>query len=57
MATSSFNKNYTLDSKRAVDSFLSIVSAPPKSVEIKRDIVSPENEMRGEERLKQILSR
>lgn len=57
MATSSFNKNYTLDSKRAVDSFLSIVSAPPKSVEIKRDIVSPENKMRGEERLKQILSR
>jgi hypothetical protein len=57
MATSSFNKDFTLNSKKAVDSFAKILSTPPKSVKIDRSLVSPEKERRGEQKLKQILSR
>lgn len=57
MATSSFNKDFTLSSKRAVDSFAKIISTPTKSVKVDRDIISPEKERRGELKLKQILSR
>ncbi len=57
MATSSFNKNFTLNSKKAVKSFERIISTPAKSVKINRDLVSPEEERRGELKLKQILSR
>lgn len=57
MATSSFTKNFTLDSKKAVDSFTKIISTPTKNVKIDRTLTSPENKRRGELRLKQILSR
>ena len=57
MATSSFTRDFTLDSKKAVDSFERIISTPIKSVKIDKSIVSPEKERRGELRLKQILSR
>jgi len=57
MATSSFNKDFTLNTKKAVESFERIISTPAKSVKINRDLVSPEKERRGEHKLKQILSR
>lgn len=57
MATSSFNKDFTLSSKSAVDSFAKIISTPTKSVKVDRDIISPEKERRGEIKLKQMLSR
>lgn len=57
MATSSFNKDFTLNSKKAVDSFEKIISTPTDNVKIDRNIISPEKERRGEQKLKQILSR
>ncbi|WHH60665.1 hypothetical protein [Petroclostridium sp. X23] len=57
MATSSFSKDFTLDSKKAVDSFTKIISTPAKSVKIDRTLISPTSERRGEQKLKQMLSR
>jgi hypothetical protein len=57
MATSSFSKNFTLNSKKAVESFSKMISEPAKSVKINRNIISPDQERRGETKLKQILSR
>lgn len=57
MATSSFNKDFTLNTKKAMESFERIVSAPNKSIKINTNLVSPERERRGELKLKQILSR
>jgi len=58
MATSSFTKDFTLDSKKAVDSFERIISAPAASkVKIDRTLTSPESTRRGETRLKQMLFR
>ena len=57
MATSSFDKDFTLDSKKAVKSFERIVSTPARSVKIDRNLTSPAKAERGEKRLKQLLSR
>lgn len=57
MATSSFNKDFTLNTKKAVESFERIISTPAKSVKVNRDLLSPEKERRGEQKLKQMLSR
>lgn len=57
MATSSFDKDFTLDSKMAVDSFAKIISTPYPSVKIDRKLVSSDEERRGELKLKQMLSR
>ena len=57
MATSSFNKDFTLDSKKAVKSFERIVSTPARSVKVDRSLTSPARAVRGEKRLKQMLSR
>lgn len=57
MATSSFNKDFTLNTKKAVESFERILSTPKKSIKIDRNLVSPEKERRGEQKLKQMLSR
>jgi hypothetical protein len=57
MATSSFNKDFTLNNKKAVESFERIISTPKKSVKINRNLVSPDKERRGEQKLKQMLSR
>lgn len=57
MATSSFFKKFTLDSKRAVDSFVEILSNPVASVKIDKSCVSHESVKRGEEKLKKMLSR
>ena len=42
VATSSFNKDFMLNTKKAVESFERIVSTPNKSVKINRNLVSPE---------------
>ena len=57
MATSSFNRDFTLSTKKAVDSFAKIISTPVSSVKIDKKLVSPEEERRGELKLKQMLSR
>lgn len=58
MATSSFDKDFTLKTKSEVDCFIKIITNPSKSkIEIKRDMVSPELEKRGEEKLRRLLSR
>ena len=57
MATSSFNKDFTLNTKKAVESFERIISTPNKSIQIDKSLVSAEKEQRGEQKLKQILSR
>lgn len=57
MATSSFNKDFTLKTKKAVESFERIISTPAKSVKINKELLSPEKERRGEQKLKQMLSR
>ncbi len=57
MATTSFDKDFTLDSKKAVDSFVKIISSNTTSVKLDRKLISPETERRGEQKLKQMLSR
>ncbi|MEN6487420.1 MAG: hypothetical protein ABFD66_00825 [Smithella sp.] len=57
MATSSFNKDFTLNSRKSVESFSKMMATPAKSVKIDRNLTSPENERRGEQKLKQMLSR
>ena len=57
MATSSFNKDFTLNTKKAVESFERIITTPKKGIKINKNLVSAEKERRGEQKLKQILSR
>lgn len=57
MATSSFDKDFTLNTEKEVDSFARIISIPAKSVKINRSLTSVEKEKQGEQKLKQILSR
>ncbi len=57
MATSSFNKDFTLSTKKAVESFERILSTSTKSIKINKDLLSPEKTKRGEQKLKQMLSR
>lgn len=56
MATSSFNKDFTLNTKEAVVSFEKILSTPTKSVKINKELLSPEKEKQAELRIKQMLS-
>lgn len=57
MATSSFTKDFTLKSKREVESFEKIVSTPAKSVKIDRTLTSAENLKKGEEKLRSLSLR
>lgn len=57
MPTSSFNKDFTLNTKKDVESFERIISTPKKSIKIDRSLVSIENMRRGEQKVKQMLSR
>ena len=58
MATSSFNKDFTLKTKKAVESFERIVSSPNKnSIKINKELLSSEKERRGEQKLERMLSR
>ncbi|HOO34194.1 MAG TPA: hypothetical protein PK466_10865 [Thermotogota bacterium] len=58
MATSSFDKDFTLNSKKAVDSFLKIISSAneKKGIKIDRSLITEETKKRGEEKLKKMLS-
>ena len=55
MATSSFNKDFILDTKKAVVSFEKIISTPKKNLVIDKNIFTAVKERQGEEKLKQIL--
>ena len=57
MATSSFYKDFTLNSKQAVESFLKIVSSAneKKGIKIDRIVITEETKKSGEEKLKQML--
>jgi len=57
MATSSFYKDFTLDSNKAVDAFEKIISHPVTKVKIDRSLTSPENNRRGETMVRKMLSR
>lgn len=56
MATSSFNKDFTLNTKKAVESFERFIFTPKRRIKIDRNLVSPEKERRCEQKLKQMLS-
>ncbi|OHW63378.1 hypothetical protein EUAN_02420 [Andreesenia angusta] len=56
MATSSFDKKFTLDTEKAVDSFVDIFNNPVNSIKIDRSLASAEKSEGGTERLKKILS-
>ncbi len=57
MATSSFNKEFTLDTKQAVNSFVKIISTPTSSVKIDRTLTSDENIKKGVEKLRSLSLR
>ena len=57
MAISSFNKDFTLNTKEAVESFERIISTSTKSIKVNKELLSPEKVRRGEQKLKQMLSR
>ena len=55
MPTSSFFKEFIIDSKKVAESLDYIISNPIKSREIDRSLTSKENEKHAEEKLKKIL--
>ena len=57
MATSSFYKDFTLNSKQSVESFLKIVSSAneKKGIKIDRMVITEETKKSGEEKLRQML--
>lgn len=57
MATSSFDKEFCLKTKKSVESFEKIISSTEKGKKIIFSLVSPEKISRGEQKLKQTLSR
>ncbi|MFW5736217.1 MAG: hypothetical protein ACOCXB_02545 [Halanaerobium sp.] len=57
MAIASFNKDFTLNTKKAVELFERIISTPNKSIKIDKSLVSAEKEQQGKKKIKQILSR
>ncbi len=57
MATSSFSKDFTLSSKKSVDSFVKIMNSSSEDLKIEKSLVSTEKERRGELKLRKMLSR
>lgn len=57
MAISSFNKEFTLNTKEAVESFERIISTSTKSIKVNKELLSLERQKQGELRIKQMLSR
>lgn len=57
MATSSFYKDFTLQSKKEVDSLAKSISSSTKSVKLDRNLTSYARVRQGELKLKQMLSR
>ena len=56
MATSSFNKDFTLNTIKAVESFTRIISIPAKSIKTNKDLLSPEKQRQAENRVRHMLS-
>ena len=54
---SSFNKDFTLNTKEAVESFERIISTSTKNIKVNKELLSPERQKQGELRIKQMLSR
>lgn len=57
MATSSFDKNFIIEDQKTVESFLKIMRSPGKVIKIDKNLLSPVRQLRGEEKIKRILSR
>lgn len=57
MATSSFSKYFVLDNRKAVKSFLKVMSTPSKPIEYKTPDLSPEERRKEEEEILKLLSR
>ena len=55
MPTSSFFKEYIIDSKKAADSLDYIISNPIKSRKVDRSLTSKEKEKQAERKLRKIL--
>ncbi len=55
MPTSSFFKEYIIDSKKAADSLNYIISNPIKSRKVDRTLTSKEKEKQAERKLRKIL--
>ena len=55
MPTSSFLKEYIIDSKKAADSLNYIISSPIKSRKVDRNLTSKEKEKQAERKLRKIL--
>ncbi len=55
MPTSSFFKEYIIDSKKAADSLNYIISNPVKSMKVDRTLTSKEKEKQAERKLRKIL--
>ena len=57
MATSSFNKEFKIRSKKGMKSLEKIVNKPRKGKRISKNLTSPDRIKQGEEKLKRMLSR
>lgn len=56
MATSSFDKEFVLNTKKEVDSFTKIISTTVISKKIDRSLTSYENRQRGDELIIELLN-
>lgn len=56
MATSSFNKDFTLKSKKAVKSFVESLENPSSSFKIDRSLTTYEKRKAGVKKLRKMLS-
>jgi len=57
MATTFFDKDFTLDTKKSADSFIKFLTNPVPSIKIDKGLASQSNVDRGEAKFKKILSR
>ncbi|WP_165145538.1 hypothetical protein [Marinitoga sp. 38H-ov] len=57
MVTTSFDRDFTLKSKKEVKSFIRIIQTPSKPIKIDRKLVSPKREKEGVEKLRKTLFR
>lgn len=57
MPTSSFDKEFTLNTEEAFNSFVNIISRKSKPNSVDRTLASPEQMKQNEEILKELLSR
>lgn len=57
MPTSSFDKEFSLSTKKELESFEKILSTPVKKIKINKKLVSPDKTKRGEIKVKRMLSK